>query len=520
MTYCLGLDVGGTNTDAVILDLENAVLAKSKQATTTDISTGIKNAIKAVLRDSGVHPGTIKHAMLGTTHSTNAIVERKNLARVGVIRLCLPGGKVIPPAIDWPSDLLEHVGQNYVMVKGGYEFNGKPISELDEQEIRTALKELKEKKIEALAISGVFSSVNAEQEKRVKAIAKEVLGPKIPISLSGEIGSIGLLERENATVLNAAISFLAEKAYGGFQNVLREHGILADMFITQNDGTLMSVEYAKKYPVFTIASGPTNSLRGAAFLSGKKDCIVVDVGGTTTDVGILKNGFPRESSSAVEIGGVRTNFRMPDLIAVGLGGGSKVRIEAGQYKIGPDSVGFKIREEAFIFGGSTLTATDIAVASGRYDLGDKDSVQNLSTESIEAANQVMKKMVERVIDSMKFSAEDMPVVLVGGGSILLPQEFEGASDVSRPENFDVANAIGAAISQISGSIDSVFDVASKGREAVVEEVKEAAKQEAIRAGADEETVEIVELEDIPLAYLPSNAVRFKAKAVGHLKLSP
>jgi N-methylhydantoinase A/oxoprolinase/acetone carboxylase beta subunit len=129
----------------------------------------------------------------------------------------------------------------------------------------------------------------------------------------------------------------------------------------------------------------------------------------------------------------------------------------------------------------------------------------------------MREMVEEVIDRMKTTAEDMPVVIVGGGSILLSKNLAGAREVVRPEHFDVANAIGAAISQVSGSVDGVFDVATKGRDAVVEEVKEAARAEAVKAGADGDTLEIVELDEIPLAYLPSNAVRFRVKAVGKLK---
>jgi N-methylhydantoinase A/oxoprolinase/acetone carboxylase beta subunit len=246
------------------------------------------------------------------------------------------------------------------------------------------------------------------------------------------------------------------------------------------------------------------------------DALVVDVGGTTTDVGILKQGFPRESTTAMEIGGVRTNFRMPDLIAIGLGGGSLVRREGSTVRVGPDSVGYRITEEALIFGGGILTATDVAVASGMADLGDRSAVSGVDNETARLAVQRMKAMAEEVIDKMKTTAANMPVVLVGGGSILLPQRLIGASDVLRPDNFDVANAIGAAIAQVSGSIDGVYDVATKGRDAVIEEVKEQARQEALRAGAHTDSVEIVELEEIPLAYLPSNAVRFRVKAVGRL----
>ena len=516
MSYRLGIDVGGTNTDAVILDEKDGVVSKCKRPTTADISTGIKEAVDAVLRESKVDPAQIVHAMLGTTHSTNAIVERKGLARTGIVRLGAPSGLAVPPYVDWPGDVIPHIGKNYHIVKGGYEYNGTVLSTPDKEEIQRALDALKKVKIEALAVSGVFSPVNSEQEAMVRDLALETFGSDFPVSLSSEVGSIGILERENATILNAAISGIADRAYGSFQDVLRVHGVQADLFITQNDGTLMAVDYARKYPVFTIASGPTNSLRGAAFLSGMSDALVVDVGGTTTDVGILNQGFPRESTTAMEIGGVRTNFRMPDLIAIGLGGGSLVRSEGKTVRVGPDSVGYRISEEALIFGGRSLTATDVAVAAGMAELGDKSAVAGVDKDTVRQAVQRMKEMVEEVIDKMKTTAADMPVVLVGGGSILLPERLIGASEVLRPDHFDVANAIGAAIAQVSGSIDGVYDVATKGRDAVIEEVKEQARQEALRAGAQADSVEIVDLEEIPLAYLPSNAVRFRVKAVGRL----
>jgi N-methylhydantoinase A/oxoprolinase/acetone carboxylase beta subunit len=377
MQYRLGIDVGGTNTDAVILDERDAVLAQCKRPTTADVSSGIKEAVDGVLKEGRVRAEHIRHAMLGTTHCTNAIVERRNLCRVGIVRLGAPSGLAIPPLTDWPADILPHVGQHQHIVHGGYEYNGVPLSPPDEQEIRSALEALAKDGIEALAVSGVFSPVNHEQEQLVRALAEERFGAGFPIALSSEIGSVSLLERENATILNAAISRIAEAAYGSFQDVLRAHGVQADLFITQNDGTLMAVEYARKYPVFTIASGPTNSLRGAAFLSGLRDAIVVDVGGTTTDVGILRSGFPRESTAAVEIGGVRTNFRMPDLISIGLGGGSLVVEQGGACRVGPQSVGFRITTESLVFGGAKLTATDVAVAAGLSTLGEAQAVRHL-----------------------------------------------------------------------------------------------------------------------------------------------
>ncbi len=519
MKYRLGIDVGGTNTDAVILDEKNAVVAKGKASTTPDVSSGIDAVVGSVLGRAKLPPGSITNAMLGTTHATNAIVERKGLSKVGCIRLAAPSGFAIPPFIEWPRDLLEALGCPFVIVKGGYEFNGAPLSHPDKDEIRRALETISRAGASALAVSCVFSPINDEQELLVEALAHEVLGPAFPVTLSREIGSIGIIERENAAVLNAAIRGLAEKAYGAFQNVLEKHGVAAELFITQNDGTLMSIDYAKRYPVLTIASGPTNSLRGAAFLSGLKNAIVVDVGGTTTDVGVLSNGFPRESSSAVEMGGVRTNFRMPDLISIGLGGGSLVDLAVAPPVVGPRSVGYRITSEALVFGGNVLTATDIAVAAGMASLGDPARVANIDPAWAKAALAVMKAMVEEQIDKMKTSAEGLPVILVGGGSILIPDSLQGASSVVRPQHFEVANAIGAAIAQVSGAVDGVFDTAGKGREKILAEVKATAIAEAVKAGADESTTTVVEVEELPLAYLPANTVRFKVKAVGELKRS-
>ncbi|GAB6101429.1 hydantoinase/oxoprolinase family protein [Thermococcus atlanticus] len=517
MTLRLGIDVGGTNTDAVILDENNEVLAKAKSPTTPDVMTGILNSLEKVLGESGVDPGEIKYAMLGTTHATNAIVERRNLANIAIIRIGKPATLAIAPLTGWPEDLRKKLGRHVFIVQGGHEYDGREIAPLDEEELVKIAGDLRDRNIEAIAISSVFSPVNSEHEERAAEILREALGDSVAITLSHEIGSIGLLERENAAILNAAVTKVMKNAVRGFENALEEKGVHAKLYITQNDGTLMSADYAVKYPVLTIASGPTNSLRGAAFLSNEKNAVVVDVGGTTSDIGILVNGFPRESAVAVEIGGVRTNFRMPDLISIGLGGGSIVRVEGEEVKVGPESVGYRIVEEALIFGGDTLTATDIAVAAGRYELGDVSRVRHLDASLVEKAVARIDAIVEDAIDRIKTSPEPIPVILVGGGSILLSNKIKGASRVIRPQNFDVANAIGAAIAQVSGEVDRVYSLEQLGREKAIEDAKKKAIEEAIKAGADPDTVEIVNFEEIPLAYLPGNATRIRVKAAGYLR---
>ena len=275
----------------------------------------------------------------------------------------------------------------------------------------------------------MFSPVTAEMEQRAGEILAEEV-PGVRLSLSHEIGRIGLLERENATVMNACLVDLAFAVVSSFRRALRELQIEAPFFISQNDGTLMAPHHVERYPVLTFASGPTNSMRGAALLAGLKEAMVVDIGGTTSDVGMLMRGFPREAAVSVDIGGVRTNFRMPDVLAIGLGGGSLVRDDGA--RIGPNSVGYELTSKALAFGGDILTTTDIVVAAGLADIGEPSRVKHLSKSLIKTALDTIHAMADAAVDRMKTSAEPMPVILVGGGAILVSRGLPSASEVVRP----------------------------------------------------------------------------------------
>ncbi|MEJ5247316.1 MAG: hydantoinase/oxoprolinase family protein [Caldilinea sp.] len=508
----IGIDVGGTNTDAVLMS-GRTVKGWAKSPTTPDVSSGIINALTALLAQTKVAPEAISAVMLGTTHFTNAVVERKSLSRTAVVRIGLPATAALRPFIDWPKDLVEAIDGVGYLVHGGYEFDGRPIAPLNETEIRETARQIREAGIDCIAVSGVFSPVNPDQEQTVASILAEEI-PGARISLSHEIGRIGLLERENAAAMNACLAHLAERIVDSFRRSLQAIGIHAPFFISQNDGTLMSAEFVAKYPVLTFASGPTNSMRGAAFLSGLKDAVVVDIGGTTSDVGVLVNGFPREASIAVRVGGVRTNFRMPDVISFGLGGGSHVKTNPLQ--IGPQSVGYEITRRALVFGGGELTATDIAVAAGLADIGDRGRVSGLDPALVNAATQRIWEMIELSIDRMKTAPGAVPVILVGGGIILVGDKLNGASELHRPEHAAVANAIGAAIAQVGGEVDRVFSLDAIPREQALAQAKEEAIQRILKEGAIPETAEIVDVEEIPLAYLPGNATRIRVKAVGSL----
>ncbi|MET0133149.1 MAG: hydantoinase/oxoprolinase family protein, partial [Kibdelosporangium sp.] len=328
-------------------------------------------------------------------------------------------------------------------------------------------------------------------------------------------GRIGLLERENATVLNAALAELADKIVTALSEALRGAGITAPLLMSQNDGTVMDIEYARRFPVATFASGPTNSMRGAAFLAGLGDCVVIDVGGTTADIGIVSGGFPRVAGAVTELARVRTSFRMPDLLSLGIGGGSLVRGN----DFGPDSVGYELTERALVYGGEDLTLTDIAVAAGLIDLGDSALVRHLEPARVGEVLAAVGERIGEAVDRMRTSPGPLPVVVVGGGSMLVPDALTGLTDIRRPENFAVANAVGAAISEVGGEVDRVVRIGAGQRDRVLAEVKHEALARAEAAGALPESVRMVEVEEIPLAYLPGGAVRIRVKAVGELDLA-
>ena len=512
--FRIGVDVGGTNTDAVLMNGKE-VVDGYKSATTEEPGLGIINAVSKILNKNKTDTNNIESVMIGTTQFTNAFVENKRLEQVAVVRLGYPATVSVPPCIDFSDNLRKIIGENFWIVNGGYEFDGRLLGDWSEDEIIKVAIEIKNKKLKYITISCVFSPINEKQEIDTANIIKKY-NPDSIITMSHRIGRVGFVERENATIMNSSLGKLADKVISSFKDALKELQIKSPFYISQNDGTLMSADIVKNYPVLTFASGPTNSMRGAGFLSKKDNAIVVDIGGTTTDFGVIKDGFPRESAIPVDIGGVRTNFRMPDLISIGLGGGSIIRANDNKVSVGPDSVGFKLDRESLIFGGKTITTSDITVASGDANFGDKSKVKHLTNDLITKSQIKIKNMIEEGIDRVKLNKEDVPVILVGGGSILVNGKLKGASEVLIPDHSDVANAIGASLAQAGGEIDKIYSYSEMGREKSLENAKNDAINRALQAGAIEDTIKIIELEEIPLSYLPSGSVRIHAKAVGDI----
>ncbi|QSZ30456.1 hypothetical protein DSL72_000010 [Monilinia vaccinii-corymbosi] len=481
----IGIDVGGTNTDAVILQGEN-ILAWHKTPTTPDIQDGVEKAIAAVMKSAQISKDSIDFIKIGTTQFVNAVLEQNaaKLDKVAVIRLCGPYSRGSPPFVGFPDSLRGLMEGHYGYVDGGLQVDGTPISEVNMEQLREQASIIKSKSISSVVVIGIYSPSNPKQEETARGILAEELGPDYDISCSCTIGQIGFLERENASILNASLRRFARHVIAGFAHAVHDLEN-ASLYITLNDGTLSKASIAAEHPVRCFSSGPTNSARGAALLAknehvdleGDSEVLVVDVGGTTTDIcALLKSGYPRQSAAFVKIAGVRTNFTIPDVYSIALGGGSLIRTaNSGKTTVGPDSVGPRLEKESIAFGGQTLTATDLVMSNVRTEIiSDRLRADGYSE---------IQRALEDAIDQVKTRQGYARVILVG---------------------------------KISGHVDTVVTPGEKTIEEEIEAAKLLAIQRCVSAGGDENTIEIVEVDTLPISYVTNGSTQLVVRVVGDL----
>ncbi|KAJ5994127.1 hypothetical protein N7451_009851 [Penicillium sp. IBT 35674x] len=536
----IGVDVGGTNTDAAIIEISasetesRGVRASSKTPTTVDVTSGIHTVIEDVLSKSSADRQDILSVAIGTTHFVNAVVEAdaRRLSRVAVVRLCGPFTKMLPPFSDFPPELKDIMRGPVFYLDGGLEIDGREINPLKPAQIKETVQSIKAAGIDKVALVGIFSPLDAQglHEETCKRLMLEE-DPSLSVVCSHTIGEIGLLERENATILNASILNLARKTVRAFCEAMKKLRLDCPLFLTQNDGTLTDAATAAELPIKTFASGPTNSMTGAAYLASldrgesrarsETQVLVIDVGGTTSDVcALLPSGFPRQAPNFVEVGGVRTAFSMPEVLCVGLGGGSRVIYDqaSDSVQVGPESVGHYLTSQALVFGGDVMTTTDIVVASGKADIGDVKRARAISPGLVSKARGQIKKILERAVEDMKVSDLPVTLLLVGGGSIVQMDDLEGVAECIIPPHHDSANAVGAAIAKVSGEVDIIEILDGRDEKAVLEDAKQKAIDTAVAHGADRNDTKIVSIDKLPLQYVTNKATRLVVKAVGRLAI--
>jgi N-methylhydantoinase A/oxoprolinase/acetone carboxylase beta subunit len=500
----LAITAGDTNLDAVALDAGDRIVARAKIPRGRSTEADLHAAVRRVARNEAVTAARIARAMLDSRAPLEAVVARRDLCRTAVVRIGGPLTAAVPPLSAWPADLREAVSAGEAIIGGGARFDGVAGAPLDTDALAAFLAGVAGD-AQAVAVASVFSPVAPEHELAAADVARRELGAAIPISLSHEIGSLGLLHRENATVLNAALVGVAAQLAAALRRALERHRIDAELFFGQNDGTVMALEPALRFPVLMLGSGPASAMRGAAWLSGVTGGVVVDVGGARADVGILVDGFPREAPAPIRIAGVRTSCRTPDVISLPFGGGTV---------IAPGAVSASVlAEHALVFGGETATLIDAAVAAGRVALGSR-ALTLRQRRMLAGALAPVDAQLADAVDRIKGAPHDVALVAVGGASGLVPTDLPGVDEVIVPGDGDVAGAVGLAIAPAGGQADRIFRNRPADRDHAIAAARAEALARAIHAGADPDRVAVVGVNEVPLAYMHDPAIRIRVKAAG------
>ncbi|MFI0450043.1 hydantoinase/oxoprolinase N-terminal domain-containing protein [Actinomadura sp. 6N118] len=434
-----GIEVGPTHTDAAVLTDDAVPWATAKVPSVPgDPVASVRDALAALPQ----HPRT--QVAVGLRGPAQALVERRGLAKVGVLRIGGPAAQAVRPLFGWPADLSDAVCAGTAIVEGGGGFDAAEWTPLDTGAVAAFAAALAGR-ADAIAIAGVFSPVDGAQERQAADIIRRELGDAMHISLSGELGPLGLLERENTTVLDAALHRVTADLADGLQAAI---GGAATVLVTRGDGTLMGLGHLRRHPGLGLGGGLAGTLRGAATLTGLADAVVADVGEHRVRVAALTAGFPQQALDA-EITGVPVGFWMPDVIRVPRGG-----------------------------------------PRAHHELAE-------------------------AVDRMQPAAGRLPLVVVGGGATEVPATLPGVAEVRHPDHGAVAGAIGAASSPVGGQAERVVRLDPRtGLQAVLDDVREEARASAVRAGADPRRVQVSEVTQTPLPYLPSVTLRLHARASG------
>jgi N-methylhydantoinase A/oxoprolinase/acetone carboxylase beta subunit len=323
----LGIDTGGTFTDAAIVDMDaKKVLGKAKSPTTyEDLGKGVLGAIRKALAASGVTADQVAMVGISTTLATNSVLTGKG-GRVGLI------------GIGWTPDPDWMLGfHRSAFVKGGYDSYGKPLHQMSIEEVEAAVLSMADD-VDAFAISGIFSISNPWQEEEVRGVV-ERLTTKPTVLGHTLTTELGIMERTVTAVLNARLLPIISDFLHGVKAALESEGFHGRVLVFKGDGGLMDISTAMFRPVETVMSGPAASLLGASALSNEPDCLTIDIGGTSTDIAFLDEGFPRLSAEGAVVGQWRTRVKAVDMWTCGLGGDSHVRLDKKEgMVIGPERV--------------------------------------------------------------------------------------------------------------------------------------------------------------------------------------
>lgn len=496
--YRIGVDVGGTNTDAVLFNHNAPVGLPAKRVNTDDTAADILHVVNEVLRTSEVGPDQIQYVGIGTTVFINALVSRDaRLDKVFTVRIGAPCADAVAPYEDWfltddpwlPHELINAINAGYEIIEGGYEITGPVIIPLDTAKLeaiaRRTLPGGDLAHVKTIAISGMNSTKYPNQEIQARDIMCKI-NTELKVTLSHQVLDADLLSRENAAILNCALMSLHQD----FCKKIREG--LADTFppevefyLTRYDGTSEPIRetLSDVFPVLTAGSGPINSLVGGATITQLEDAMQVDAGGTTMEFGATKDGKPLSVTKQHDIACVPMYMRKPVTVSVQLGGGTEIDITKYDEQYSKDrfaklSIGNNIVKKGMCFvgdvEGAVVTFTCIALKvlpNLNIQGADKSNLDGLDAEACRLSYERIMRMIAKDIHKQWLMLAHKPrhVVLVGGAAQLCNQELLqkalstcfDESEIAQsekiklkvviPENsfVGVANAIGAAKVSVS-----------------------------------------------------------------------
>ena len=414
MSYRLGVDVGGTFTDLLLVNEKTGMTWSAKvPSTPKDQSVGVLNGLTRVCEKAGISPTQIDHVMHGTTVATNTVLTGTG-ARCGLVttkgyrqvlqiaRSYVPGGlggwviynKSLPMApLACTIEADERVSAK-----------GEVVRALDEAALRVSLRTLKSQKIEALTVSLINSFANEAHERRVKKIAQEEL-PGIPVSLSSDVvPEMQEYERTVTTVANSYVGPRVDRYVKNLQAKLNQAAQNVKLHILRSDGGLASAASAAEFPVNLLMSGPAGGVTGALWVAvqaGFKNLLTVDVGGTSTDVALIQNGEARLRRETT-VGDVIVRASSVDIRTVGAGGGSIAHVPelTKALRVGPQSAGADPGPAAYAKGGTEPTVTDANIVLGYLPEGQKLGGDMVLDRALAT------KAVQKVADSLKLSVKD------------------------------------------------------------------------------------------------------------------
>ena len=511
----IGLDVGGTHTDVVLLG-DNGLEKEIKVLTDpSDLYKSVLSGLNEIT--TGIDPKQIHRIVLSTTLTTNAIAQKKTPA-VGMI---VSGGPGIDPEAYRTND-------HYFTTSGSIDHRGREIEAIHPDEIHRIGQRLQQDGIRFVGVVGKFSIRNPDHELSIKALLnnsfdKIFMGHRIS-------GSLNFARRIATTYLNAAVYPIHRDFYEAVQKSLESKGLALPLRLLKADGGNMRFKSSIELPSETILSGPAASVMGAVALGTEdEDTLVMDIGGTTTDMAILIKRAPVLNPLGIRLGDYKTLIRSLETLSIGLGGDSVVKVNDGKLEVGPERLG-----PAMAYGGSAPTPTDALVAAGDIKNGDRDKAigglepladaLRISVETL--ANEILVLSCETILASARhlitrinrkpvytvhelqegYQVRPQHILILGGPAPYFARHLEKISDydIRVVPKWEVANAIGAALARTTCEVNLFADTEQGIAEAPEENFKQRIDQTFDRKAAIEQAFSLLKEKAIQRGARPEN----------------